>query len=77
MKVYDPDQVLFLFATVPIADGTFINIEAQERFVTKVGADGVVDVSLTDRANRKLPDIAFTAELAGAIHRLVRGKVTV
>jgi hypothetical protein len=43
-----------------------------------VTAPKVADVSLTDRANRKLPDIAFTAELAGAIHRLViRGKVTV
>lgn len=36
------------------------------------------DVSTTDRDDRKLPDVDFTAELAGAIHKVVvRGKVRV
>ncbi len=38
----------------------------------------VADVSTANRANRILPDGKFTAELAGAIHKLViRGKVSV
>jgi uncharacterized protein DUF3383 len=43
-----------------------------------VTAPLVADIDIADRANRLLPDINFSAELAGAIHRVViRGKVTV
>lgn len=44
-----------------------------------VTAPLVKDVSLSNRANRILPDIFWTATLAGAIHRLdpVRGRVSV
>lgn len=43
-----------------------------------VTAPRVVDIDIADRANRLLPDINFSAELAGAIHKVViRGKVTV
>jgi len=38
----------------------------------------VADVSSTDRGNRYLPDIAFSAELAGAVHSTsITGKVSV
>jgi hypothetical protein len=77
MKVYDPDQVLFLFATVPIkgyADGTFINIEAQERFVTKVGADGVVTRTKTnskvDRITISLMPGSDSNDVLSAVHIL-------
>lgn len=38
----------------------------------------VADVSPTDKANRYLPDVKFTATLAGAVHKtLIRGTVSV
>jgi hypothetical protein len=42
-----------------------------------VEAPAAADVDTTDKANRLLPDITFTATLAGAIHKIqVRGVVT-
>lgn len=43
-----------------------------------VSTPNVLEVSETDRGNRLLPDVSFTARLAGAIHRVViRGVVSV
>ena len=43
-----------------------------------VTAPLVADVSVTDRANRYLPDVTFEGTLAGAIHKVqIRGVVTV
>ncbi len=43
-----------------------------------VTAPLVADIDIADRAARRLPDVEFSAELSGAIHKLViRGKVTV
>lgn len=45
---------------------------------TTVTAPLVADVALADRAARRLPDVRFTGQLAGAIHKLViSGNVTV
>ena len=46
--------------------------------VPTVTAPAVADIPTATRASRRLPDIAFTGELAGAIHgTTIRGKVTV
>lgn len=56
-----------------VAQGGFTNDPAPTVTVPKAA-----DVSNTDKANRLLPDISFTAALAGAIHALeINGVVTV
>jgi hypothetical protein len=60
LAIYDPDRVQFLFAMVPVkgyADGTFINVETQEQFTVKVGADGTVTRTKT---NNKVARVKIT-----------------
>lgn len=80
-------------AKVPFTDAGIAIIEAEVRGVLQLGIDNDIlaadpaptvtvplaaDVSLTDKANRFLPDVEFTATLAGAIHSLeINGSVTV
>jgi len=43
-----------------------------------VTAPDVADISSTDKANRLLPDVEFTATYAGAIHKvIIQGKISV
>lgn len=78
---------------IPFTDPGIAVIEAEVRGVMQLGiSQGIFtadpaplvtvplanDVDVNDRANRILPDVRFTAQLAGAIHFVeVRGVVTV
>lgn len=78
---------------VPFTDPGVASVEAEVRAQLDDGIDQgglaldpaytvtvpkVADVSSTDRGNRTLPDVEFTATLAGAIHKVtVTGVVTI
>lgn len=60
-----------------LANGVAVGLLAEDPAPT-VTAPLVADNSVTDRANRILPDVAFTANLAGAIHSVqIAGVVSV
>ncbi len=78
LKVYDPDQVVVMFAGLPIrgyADGTFVTIEqVSEAFTEVVGSDG--EVTRTKNNDRRC-SIKFTLmqssdsnDVLSAIHNL-------
>lgn len=79
-----PNKLPFTDASVSLVIGVIEGVLEEGRRNNglkpgfKVTGPKVADVSLFNRANRILPDIAFSAELAGAIHRtIIRGVVTV
>lgn len=60
-----------------LQDGVDIGFLAADP-APETSAPKVADVSTNDKANRTLPDITFTATLAGAIHKVtINGVVTV
>ena len=60
-----------------LTEGIRVGLLAQDPEFT-VSVPRVADVSATDKANRFLPDVTFSATLAGAVHKTqIRGTVSV